>query len=665
MFTCKAFYFKTLYSKSTLFQADICYLDLSSQKRKPSLKTYNFCYETGNLQDSIDFSLFEHEKNVLVQIFCGQNKDVLTYITDIILNHIPNAICLGTTTDGEIFGDSITTLRTVISISIFEHTTIKTAYIQDKDSFQCGMILASNLITPNTKLLILFSDGTRMNAEEFLQGVESYNATVPICGGMAGDNGKFEQTYISSQRTILNEGVVGVSLNSDILKVATDYKFDWKPIGLTHTISKVHDNRVYLIDDINANDFYDKYLGSNFSQTEFPLILEKNGVIMARAVIAKHEDGSLSYSGNFSEGDQVRIGFGDAESLMKDPIEVLENLHAINVETYYIFSCMARRRFMPFLIKLGIGSFSKTAATSGFFTYSEFYHHEGHNKLLNQTLTVVALSESTDKRLPFCTINQEETKKHTFYSKTIESLTHLIEQSACDYDEQSKRLEKQMNYSTNLLASHKQFLRYTVHEMNSPLGVIMSNIELHEMEFGRSAYLENIEVAVKNIFSMYDDLSYLVKKDHIRYMKQKIDLVDYVRSRIDFFAQVANKAKSMFMFETNCDHIYILFNETKLQRIIDNNLTNAIKYTFENEQINVSLHQEHDNCHFFIASHSRKIQEPEKIFEEYYREEESQEGFGLGLNLVRRICKEENVKITLHSSENITSFSYKFKVENA
>ncbi|MBP1680887.1 MAG: histidine kinase [Proteobacteria bacterium] len=629
------------------------------------MRTYNFCYEIGTLQEIIDFSLFEREKNVLVQIFCGQDKGVLTYLSEVILRHIPDAICIGTTTDGEIYGDSITTSRTVISISIFEHTFIKTAYVQDENSFQCGVKLASDLMTPNTKLLILFSDGTRMNAEEFLHGVESFNATIPICGGMAGDNGRFEQTYISSQNTILGEGVVGVSLNSDILQVATDYKFDWKPVGLKHTITKVNNNRVYMIDDMKAAFFYDKYLGSNFSRTEFPLILEKNGVIMARAVIGKHEDGSLSFSGNLEEGDHVRIGFGDAESLIKDPIEVLKNLHTIDIETFYIYSCMARRRFMPFLIKLGIGSFSKTAPCSGFFTYSEFYHHNGHNKLLNQTLTVVALSESSKKACTLTSFNKEETKKNTFYSKTIESLTHLIEQSARDYDKQSKRLEKQMNYSNALLSSHKQFLRYTVHEMNTPLSVIMSNIELHEMEFGKSVYLENIEVAVKSIFSMYDDLSYLVKKDHIAYLKQKIDLVDYIRSRIDFFAQVANKAKSQFIFETNSNEIFISFNETKLQRIIDNNLTNAIKYTFENEKIIVSLTKENDSCHFCIASHSRKIQKPEKIFEEFYREEEAQDGFGLGLNLVKRICKEENVKIILHSDDNTTSFSYQFKVLNA
>ena len=53
--------------------------------------------------------------------------------------------------------------------------------------------------------------------------------------------------------------------------------------------------------------------------------------------------------------------------------------------------------------------------------------------------------------------------------------------------------------------------------------------------------------------------------------------------------------------------------------------------------------------------------DPQKIFEEYYREEVSKDGFGLGLNLVKRICSEENVGIKLESGENWASFTYTFK----
>jgi signal transduction histidine kinase len=359
------------------------------------------------------------------------------------------------------------------------------------------------------------------------------------------------------------------------------------------------------------------------------------------------------------------LGFGDAKSLLRSPIDVLKNLQKVKAETFFIYSCMARRRYMPDLINLQAEPFSKLAPTSGFFTYSEFFHKNGHNELLNQTLTAVALSEQPTPESSLVLEDKPTISiKDEAYAKTIQSLTNLIQQSACDYDEQSKELEEQMNYSKNLLQSHKQFLRYTVHEMNLPLSVIMGYIELHEMEFGKNGYLENIEVAAKSIFSLYDDLSYLVRKNEITYFKRSIDLVDYIRSRIEFFAQVASKARSKFIFKTDCKNANIFFNETKLQRIVDNNLTNAIKYTFENKDIVILIDESEEYFTFSISSHSRQIQKPDKVFEEYYREEKTKDGFGLGLNLVKRICVEEDVQISLNSNENLTTFTYKFKKDN-
>lgn len=382
----------------------------------------------------------------------------------------------------------------------------------------------------------------------------------------------------------------------------------------------------------------------------------------ARAVIAKHEDGSLSCAGNFNEGDKVRIGFGDVQALMRDPIKALKKLHKVQAETFYIYSCMARRRYMPALIRLEIEPFARLAPTAGFFTYSEFYHNQGHNELLNQTLTVVALSEceNSDMNIYAKSLENKEEDEEMSYAKTIESLTNLIQQSTRDYEIQSQRLEEQMRYSRNLLASHKQFLSYTIHEINTPLSVIMANMEIYDMKFERQDCFENIEVAIKNIYSLADDLSYLIKKDQFIYLNRKIDLSEFVRDRVAFFEQVAIKAKSKFHLEISDDPMLINFNETKLQRIVDNNLSNAIKYTFEGKAIYVSVKKVGEKVHFCIKSYSRKIQTPDKIFEEFYREEDVQDGFGLGLNLVKRICREEKVEITLHSDEKATMFCYSF-----
>ncbi|AXX88170.1 FIST N-terminal domain-containing protein [Malaciobacter marinus] len=630
------------------------------------MKTYNFSIDNQNINNIINFSKFKIYENILVQIFCGDSK--LQYYTNEILKNLPNAKCIGATTDGEIIENKVTTNNTIISISIFEDTSIKTNYSTIKDSFKNGQDLARKLISEDTKLLITFTDGTITNAEEFLKGIESINNKVIICGGMAGDNSEFIQTYISCNEKIFKRGSVAVALNSKILKVYNDYRFNWSTIGVGHTIDKVKDNRVYSISGMKPTDFYAKYLGHEVAKElpstgiEFPLIIENGSLKTARAVLKKHEDKSLSFSGNFKEGDIVKLGFGNAEMIMQNPINELKNLlEEFKPESFFLYSCMARRRFMPNFINVEIEPFSNITSTSGFFTYAEFFHNKGHNELLNQTLTIIALSENINNEK--IKIKETDNKSDTKYARTIKALAHLIEQSSQDYDVQTKKLHKQKAYSNRLLASQRQFLRHAIHETNTPLSVIMGNIELYEMINGKNEYISNIEVAMKNISSIYDDLSFLIKKDQLVYNKIQIDLVDYIRSRIDFFSQVALQVKSNFILNTNQETMPIFFSESKLQRIIDNNLTNAIKYTYENENIYIDLKNEDNNYILSISSHSCVIQDPKKIFEEYYREEKTKKGLGLGLNLVKKVCQEENIQIDVISDKNNTCFTYTFKGE--
>ena len=220
--------------------------------------------------------------------------------------------------------------------------------------------------------------------------------------------------------------------------------------------------------------------------------------------------------------------------------------------------------------------------------------------------------------------------------------------------------EKQLR--DELLKSQKEFLRYTVHETNTPLSVILTSIELLEMENKKDRQLSKIEVAAKNIFNIYDDLSYLVKKDQIQYPKTSMDLVAFLASRVEFFTDVAQFSKIKLNFIPPDAPIYIYFNETKLQRIVDNNITNAIKYTLPNEMVNITLSVEGASVEFSISSKSKIIKDTQKIFDAYYRESKNAQGFGLGLGLVRNICNEEDVKIIIDSSEDSTSFRYRFKM---
>lgn len=634
------------------------------------MKTYNYTLDDKNLTQLLDTEYLLTQKHILIQIFCGSSKETLQHLTQELALLLPHAITIGTTTDGEIRESHIYTKESVISISIFEKTTINSSHVSHKNSFANGVELATNLITNNTKLLIIFTDGTTTNGEEFLKGVESVNSSVILAGGMAGDNGCFIQTFISEGLTILQEGAVGISLNSDSLYIHNDYSFNWSPIGVEHQIDSVETNRVYSINGNTPVDFYAKYLGQEVADKlpatgiEFPLIMEKNGINIARAVIAKHEDGSLSFAGNLNKGDRVRLGFGNAEMIINNPSTSLQKFSNTPVESFFLYSCMARRRYMPEFIQVEVEPFANLAPTAGFFTYGEFYHHNNSNELLNQTLTAVALSESQDK--DSLNFNKNITPKEDFneYVTTIKALTNLIQQSAKDLEDQAKRLDAQKQFSQELLAQQKLFLRHAVHETATPLAVIMSNVELYELEYTKNEYLSNIEVAMKNVFNIYDDLAYLVKKNQFEYPMQNIDIVDYLRGRIDFFKPLAIGANLDIIFDAKVYTAMIKFNETKLQRIVDNNLTNAIKYTKEHEVISITIDKTTDGYIIEMSSKSTHIQHPEKIFEAYYREGYSIDGFGLGLNLVKQICDEDGIEIDVKSNADTTSFSYLFKGSN-
>ena len=242
------------------------------------------------------------------------------------------------------------------------------------------------------------------------------------------------------------------------------------------------------------------------------------------------------------------------------------------------------------------------------------------------------------------------------------SLEDKVQKKTADLKRINENLIEEKTQKDKILQAQKEFLRYTVHETNTPLSVILTSIELFVMKNQKDRQLSKIEAAAKNIFNIYDDLSYLVKKDQVEYPKAVIEVERFLISRLDFFAEVAELSKVRFLYLSDFKGRYIYFNETKLQRIIDNTITNAIKYTLGGEIVHVSLKADGTFMELSVGSRSKTIKNTNKIFDAYYRENQTQEGFGIGLQLVNSICQEEGVLISLDSHEARTTFRYRFKM---
>jgi signal transduction histidine kinase len=185
------------------------------------------------------------------------------------------------------------------------------------------------------------------------------------------------------------------------------------------------------------------------------------------------------------------------------------------------------------------------------------------------------------------------------------------------------------------------------------------NIDLYNLKFEKNPYLLKIEAAVKVLDNIYEDLAYVVKKDRVVYEKAMIDFSKFLTERVDYFEDVAEGNKLHISMEIMPD-LFILFNETELQRICDNNLSNAIKYSYEKHPLHVKLYDDGNEVVFEVENCGETIKSPDQLFNRYYREDEARGGFGLGLNIVKGICDTNGVSIEVLSDESKTLFRYRF-----
>ena len=401
------------------------------------VKNQNF-KDLNDLELNLNLSNLKCEKT-LVQVFSG----LILYsevekIQQIIHNKNKDLIFIGTTTAGEIEGEKVFKDTILVSIIEFEETTLQSTYFNNENDFKMGVDIASTLFVNNTKAMILFIDGLKTNGSDVLDGIASINNTIPLAGGMSGDNGAFKETFIFNQDGVFDKGSVAISLNSDSLKTFTNYQLNWQPIGQFMTVTKAEKNRLYEIDGIPASDIYSKYLGNKIgeglphSAIEFPLLkIEEDGLEVCRTFIHKFDDGSLLTIGNLEVGDKVKLAFGNVELVMNNSKSDILSYKQFQPEAIFTYSCTARITFLQSQVTMELEPLNNIAPVAGFFTYGEIFHRNNKNSLLNISLTMIGLSEKTkDNKIELLSLDNDSKndEKNFFDDKhflVLDALTHL------------------------------------------------------------------------------------------------------------------------------------------------------------------------------------------------------------------------------------------------
>jgi len=223
-----------------------------------------------------------------------------------------------------------------------------------------------------------------------------------------------------------------------------------------------------------------------------------------------------------------------------------------------------------------------------------------------------------------------------------------------------------------ILEAKEQFLENMSHEIRTPITSILGYLSLlKEENLILDKRLNYTNSAIDNTNKMMDSLDNFLNLTSLeggskfKNIETSINISNFIQKiKTTFTANLEIKKIKLF-FKTNAeDNLIINFDIESLIIIVNNLISNAIKYSNSNTSIYLTLFFEESKLRLMVKDEGFGISENEKetIFSRFYQTKNntSNSGFGIGLSLTNNLIKKLNGKISLETAVNVGSV---FKVE--
>lgn len=209
---------------------------------------------------------------------------------------------------------------------------------------------------------------------------------------------------------------------------------------------------------------------------------------------------------------------------------------------------------------------------------------------------------------------------------------------AKDFDEMAERIE-------TLVSSEKRLTQDISHELRSPLARMNVALELARVKANAETkpLLERLETESHRLNEMISRLLILSKLEtrSENFEKRELNLtkiVEQIAADADFEAQA--KGKSVVILHQ--DAVKVFGNENLLRSAVENVLRNAVKYSKDETNIEISLKNGGKNAEIIVRDYGAGVPENEivNLFRPFYRVHTARDrktgGIGLGLAIAER-----------------------------
>ena len=207
----------------------------------------------------------------------------------------------------------------------------------------------------------------------------------------------------------------------------------------------------------------------------------------------------------------------------------------------------------------------------------------------------------------------------------------------------------------------KTFTENASHEMQTPLAVIRSKVEmlLQQPDYEEQSLkqLLAIEDATQKLSKLHQSLLMLTKLENRQFvLNERINFKQVINSKLQEWEELF--LSKQLKVTTDCKEVVVEFHQHLAEILLNNLLNNAIKYTPAEGEIFITLTAEF----LSIKNTANDVAlDDTKTFQRFYKTAQSQDGTGLGLAIIKEICAVAGFDIhyTFGNQQHIFTIQFK------
>lgn len=198
----------------------------------------------------------------------------------------------------------------------------------------------------------------------------------------------------------------------------------------------------------------------------------------------------------------------------------------------------------------------------------------------------------------------------------------------------------------------QNLIKETLHEINTPVATIKMNTKMLQKKEENSKNLERlerIETSCDNLLNLYNQMEYSLKEKIDSVTDESFDINEIITKSIEKFKDI----KKDIQIDYQPQSLMLETDKNGFERVIDNLISNGIKYNKSNGKIDIFL--ENNILHISDTGIGIDTKNLFHIFDKYYQENSLNSGIGLGLNIVKGYCDKYKIDLKIDSTKDVGS----------